>query len=331
MLLRITVLQYKGAPPEAAIAYMFDERGGNIGREDCNLTLPDPTRVLSRVQAQISFADGLFNLIDQGGNPSVVNSLRVGKGNSRPLYDGDIVELCDYKLRVKVIGMVHPREPADITIRNDGTGFPPELIPPILLDADELTGGMPFVEPLPAEPAAVQPEPLEMTFDMDIDFEDGSATLGIDEPFAPTAAPAPSATNDGAPEIMLAAQELVGPMTTQDATLLSAFCLGLGVATPASMEGMLPQQMGIAMRRAMLLALSGMLSSFTPEELAKRLADRELLQLQPPADRKSKLWDLLEQRYADISHEAEDRFHGLLGSEFLKACEAQMKSPQEHN
>jgi predicted component of type VI protein secretion system len=330
VLLRITVLQYKGAPPPAALAYMFDERGGNIGREGCHLTLPDETRVLSRVQAEIVFADGLFNLIDQGGNPSIVNGLRVGKGISRALYDGDIIELCDYKLRVKAIGTAQKSGGDTIPMRAIDPMPSLDLVPPILLDPDELTGAPEII--VQAEPTEAN---LDMTFEMDVDFtdldptetpghfesarqpNDPTATVGLDVPLdAPLSAmtnPSPFIDN------------------TCHTDVLSALCLGLGVAAPQTSGAMQPQHMGIVMRRAMQHALTTVLASFTPEDLAKRLADRAVLDMPAPLDRKSKLWEIFEQHHAEISHEAEDHFHSLFGSEFLKACEAQVNRLREHN
>jgi len=346
LLLRVTVLQYKGAPPPAALAYMFDERGGSIGREDCNLTLPDPTRVLSRVQAKIVFADGLFSLLDQGGNPSLVNSLRVGKDKSRVLYDGDILELGDYKLRVKAIGAAVPKnfdETVPMPMRAFDTMTTGDLAPPILLDPDELvsTG-----QDNTFATASVEAEPTEMTFDMDVDFdnlddddgmtaahnvhriENHSAAIGIDSPLdAPQLADTTLDTITS--EAMLAARKLDSAMNAH-AAMLSGLCLGLGVAAPAT-GGIPPHHLGIVMRRAMQRALSSVLASFTPQDLEKRLADLAIMDMPPPLDRKSKLWDLFEQRHAEISHAAEDQFHSLFGSEFLKACEAQIDRLQERN
>ncbi|MBC7954543.1 MAG: type VI secretion system-associated FHA domain protein TagH, partial [Cytophagales bacterium] len=45
-----------------AITGHFDERGGTIGRSDTNtLTLPDPERHISRLQAEVWFSNGSFS------------------------------------------------------------------------------------------------------------------------------------------------------------------------------------------------------------------------------------------------------------------------------
>ena len=68
--------------------------------------------------------------------------------------------------------------------------------------------------------------------------------------------------------------------------------------------------------------------ALTPAELETRLTTRTLLDSVLPANRKAKLWDLYEQRYSEISREAEDDFHSLFGREFLKAYEAQIAQLQ---
>jgi predicted component of type VI protein secretion system len=328
VLLRITVLQYKGAPPTAALAYIFDERGGSIGREGCNLTLPDESHVLSRLQAQIVFSNDEFSLVDRGGNPSIVNSLRVGKGLSRVLYDGDIIELCDYKLRVKAIGTAGKSGGDTLPMRAHSTTPTLDLIPPILLDPDELRAA-----PLNKIPTAARIEPVEaepgMGIDLDVDFDN------LDDPDEHGAAPIHPPANVP-PAVLLDAREL-SPDNSQDKTpenyaaLLSALCLGLGIPAPESTGAMRPHHMGIVMRRAMQHALSTVLASFTPQDLEKRLADRALLETTPPRDRKSKLWELFEQGHAEISHEAEDEFHALFGRELINACKAQISQLQDHN
>ncbi|HSD39401.1 MAG TPA: type VI secretion system-associated FHA domain protein [Rhodocyclaceae bacterium] len=328
----------------AALAYMFDERGGSIGREGCNLTLPDESHMLSRVQAQIVFSNNEFSLVDQGGNPSIVNSLRVGKGLSRVLYDGDIIELCDYKLRVKAIGTAGKSGGDTLPMRANATMPMLDLIPPILLDPDELRGA-PLNDILPAVKIGPLDAEPDMSFDLDVDFDNLDdpdeheaipSTLGVDAPLQSASSMAadmpPAALRDArklSPEKM---QEKTQDKTPENyAALLSALCLGLGVPAPESTGAMRPHHMGIVMRRAMQHALSSVLASFTPQDLEKRLADRALLETAPPLDRKSKLWELFEQGHAEISHEAEDQFHALFGRELINACKAQISHLREHN
>jgi len=60
----------------------FDQRGGSIGRSDnVTLTLPDPQRLISRVQAKITFSEGGYWLVDLGrANPILHNDQALGPG-----------------------------------------------------------------------------------------------------------------------------------------------------------------------------------------------------------------------------------------------------------
>ena len=75
----------------------------------------------------------------------------------------------------------------------------------------------------------------------------------------------------------------------------------------------------------MRAALASLIGRFTPAELETHLSTKSFLDNVLPANRKAKLWDLFEQRYSDISREAEDDFHSIFGREFLKAYEAQIE------
>ncbi|MFT3735432.1 MAG: type VI secretion system-associated FHA domain protein TagH [Rhodocyclaceae bacterium] len=82
-------------------------------------------------------------------------------------------------------------------------------------------------------------------------------------------------------------------------------------------------QMGFV--AGMRAALVGILKRFEPGELEGRLTDKSFLDSVIPANRKAKLWNMYEQRYADIQREASDDFHTLFGREFLRAYEEQIE------
>lgn len=57
MNLVIRAQSLQGEPLSQVITCRFDERGGTIGRSDANtLTLPDPERHVSRLQAEVVYA-----------------------------------------------------------------------------------------------------------------------------------------------------------------------------------------------------------------------------------------------------------------------------------
>jgi predicted component of type VI protein secretion system len=79
----------------------FDERGGTLGRsDDATLTLPDPDRRISRLQAQVMHRDGQYwieNVSDI--SPVLHNGHPVGQGMQVVLRDGDDLTISGYSLQ----------------------------------------------------------------------------------------------------------------------------------------------------------------------------------------------------------------------------------------
>lgn len=92
------------SPLSQAVVGEFDERGGTIGRSDSNtLTLPDPERHVSRLQAQISFADGGFAIRNVGSaNAIVVNGKLLNPGEAVPLAGNDRMTIGGFDLQSTV-------------------------------------------------------------------------------------------------------------------------------------------------------------------------------------------------------------------------------------
>jgi predicted component of type VI protein secretion system len=84
----------------------FDERGGTIGRSDSNtMTLPDPERHVSRLQAEVTFAGGVFSIRNVGSsNPIIVSSRPISPGEATALRDGDRMTVGGYELQVALVG-----------------------------------------------------------------------------------------------------------------------------------------------------------------------------------------------------------------------------------
>ncbi|MFC3152728.1 type VI secretion system-associated FHA domain protein [Litoribrevibacter euphylliae] len=82
----------------------FPSMGGTIGRAfDCTLVLPDFSRFLSRVHAEIvPCADGSggYELINRSANGLTVNVQPLSKGKRIALFDGDVIKLGGYVLLV---------------------------------------------------------------------------------------------------------------------------------------------------------------------------------------------------------------------------------------
>jgi predicted component of type VI protein secretion system len=79
----------------------FDERGGTLGRsDDVTLTLPDPDRRISRLQAKVLHRDGQYwieNVSDI--SPVLHNGHPIGQGMQVVLRDGDELRISDYSLQ----------------------------------------------------------------------------------------------------------------------------------------------------------------------------------------------------------------------------------------
>ena len=73
-MLRVEVLSLDGAAPTQPIAASFGPQGGTIGRGDQNaMVLPDATRTLSKVHAQVLARKDGYRLIARGSNPLVID------------------------------------------------------------------------------------------------------------------------------------------------------------------------------------------------------------------------------------------------------------------
>jgi FHA domain-containing protein len=68
-------------------------------------------------------------------------------------------------------------------------------------------------------------------------------------------------------------------------------------------------------------ALTEILGRFDPSLLGDRLAGASLLDNLLPSMRKTKLWEIYLERYAQIRREAEDDFQSVFGRSFLQAYE----------
>lgn len=103
MNLVIRAVSLAGAPLSQSIAGYFDTRGGTIGRSDTNtMALPDPERLISRLQAEIWHANGSYMVRNVGtANAIMHNDHRVAPGESAVLSSGDELQVGAYVLKVQ--------------------------------------------------------------------------------------------------------------------------------------------------------------------------------------------------------------------------------------
>lgn len=123
-----------------AITGHFDERGGTIGRSDTNtLTLPDPERHISRLQAEVWFSNGSFSIRNVGSaNAITVNGRPVNPGEGATLAHGDEIVVGGYGMRATVAEHAEPATQAPVDARTvikasagESKTHPPNLrVPP---------------------------------------------------------------------------------------------------------------------------------------------------------------------------------------------------------
>jgi len=126
----------------------FDERGGTLGRSDqATFTLPDPERMISRVQAHILHSDELYWIENvSAASPILHNGRPLSAGMRVMLRDGDELRVGGYTLRV---AFEHDETSATILrgrtviTRRDGTQpvAPPAAMPPPAVKAAASAGG----------------------------------------------------------------------------------------------------------------------------------------------------------------------------------------------
>ncbi len=104
MHLLIRAVSLAGQPLTQAISAYFDERGGTMGRSDTNtLSLPDPERRISRLQAEVSRSAEGWRLLNVGhANPIWHNNKAVPPGETVMLDEGDELQVGTYSLHVSL-------------------------------------------------------------------------------------------------------------------------------------------------------------------------------------------------------------------------------------
>ena len=146
----------------------FEESGGTIGRSDnASMTLPDPARLVSRIQANVSYGGSLFWLEDIGSaNPVLHNGLPLGNGVKVPLKGNDELRIGGYRIIVQVEGAAAPA-PAPLPERAAALPLT-DLLGPESRDR-RASGANPFADvlridsdlamPMPGTPRLAPPAP----------------------------------------------------------------------------------------------------------------------------------------------------------------------------
>jgi FHA domain-containing protein len=210
----------------------FDERGGEIGRSDnVTFTLPDPERMISRVQAKVVFRDGAYWIENvSAANPILHNGRPLSSGMTVALKGGDEVRVGGYRMLVDF-----ESDETSVTILRGRTRPVKEYAdkPAAAADAPPPAVQEPEPSPLPAisryEPVAPPVAPPRAPVAPRFDPAAGPRGAVANAPAAKApAAPVPAAPAAPVPAAPLAA---TGEGVSADA-LWQGFLEGAGVTLP---------------------------------------------------------------------------------------------------
>jgi predicted component of type VI protein secretion system len=340
----------------------FDERGGTLGRSDnATFTLPDPERMISRVQAQVLHHDDGYWLENVStASPILHNGRPLSAGMRVLLRDGDEVRVGNYTLQAafenNVTSATILRGRTTITRENTQ----PEPAPKI---ADVGASAPPASPVAPQRPAAVVSSgtPARRAGDLPPAFAEALwrsflEGVGVD----PQQFPAPS------PELMsgigamlriavggihrlvamraMAKDEMQAPVTViqvkgnnplkfaPDAAvalqlLLQPPARGFLAGPAALREALIDlQSHQVGVMAGMRAALEAVLDRFDPARLEALLSKESVLQALLPSSRRARLWDVYLEHYSSVRDEAADDFERFFGEAFREAYEAQVRS-----
>ena len=181
----------KNEPLSQPITGHFDERGGTIGRSDTNtLTLPDPERHVSRLQAEVLHANQAFSIRNVGSaNAIELNGRTLKPGEGAPLAPGDTLVIGGYAMRVvaetpSVAGLAGRAPPVDSrTVIRASAGEARTDPPPL--------AGRPATAPAAKrKPEITQPSAADPFADL-LGGDGGGSAASASDPFADLMAPPP--------------------------------------------------------------------------------------------------------------------------------------------
>nr|WP_288913023.1 type VI secretion system-associated FHA domain protein TagH [uncultured Pseudomonas sp.] len=105
MALCLTITSYHKITPGQCSEKSMDQGVMAIGRNpDNDWVLPDPERLVSGKHCVIQYKDGRYYLTDNSTNgvELVKAGVRLRKGNSEPLQDGEVIRIGDYEIQARV-------------------------------------------------------------------------------------------------------------------------------------------------------------------------------------------------------------------------------------
>jgi predicted component of type VI protein secretion system len=347
------------APMSQPLVGRFDERGGTIGRSDnATFTLPDPERMISRVQAQVLHRDDGYWIENvSAASPILHNGRPLSAGMRVQLRDGDELRIGGYTLQA-----AFEHDETSATILRGRT---------VITHRDKLEGGLAptratvaMEPPAPAASAPREVSPVSRQSAAAAQSLPGAEALwrsfldgaGIDSALPNTPTPELLAdigtmmriTVGGIHRLIamraMAKHEMQAQMTAiqvrgnnplkfaPDATvalqmLLQPPARGFLGGPAALCDALIHlQSHQVAMMAGMRAALEGVLDRFDPEKLEAVLTKRSVFDSLRPAHRRARLWDVYVEHYRALRGAAQKDFERFFGEAFREAYEAQVRS-----
>jgi predicted component of type VI protein secretion system len=336
----------------------FDERGGTLGRsDDATLTLPDPERLISRIQAQVLHRDEHYWLENISAASAVLHNGRpLSTGMRVILSEGDELRIGGYALQA-----AFEDEAASATILRGRTVVPPaHNIPSPPVQASKAPSTVPPVAQVGEPPAESTGSPIkrltpgpEGAESLWRAFLQGAGIEGSPLPSAPTPQLMRSigemlkiavgglqrlvtmrarAKNEMQAEMTLIAPRDNNPLKFSPGEELALQMLLQPLARgfldgPAALRAALTdlQSHQLGMTAGMRAVLEAVLDRLDPEKLATLRAKRSMFDFLWPARRRARLWDTYLSQHRSLREEAEDNFQRFFREVFREAYEAQVR------
>jgi predicted component of type VI protein secretion system len=347
------------APMSQPLVGRFDERGGTVGRSDnATFTLPDPERMISRVQAQVLHRDDGYWIENVSAvSPILHNGRPLSPGMRVQLRDRDELRIGGYTLQA---GFENDETSATIlrgrTVITHRDKLEVAPTRPSAASASEpptpAASAPRDVSPVARRPAAAAPS-LPGAEALWRSFLDGA---GIDSALPNAATPELFADIGTMMRIAvggihrlvamraMAKDEMQAAMTViqvrgnnplkfaSDATVALQLLLqppargflGGPAALRDALVDLQSHQVGVV--AGIRAALEAVLDRFDPEKLEALLAKRSVFDSLRPAHRRARLWDVYLEHYRALRGEAEEDFQRFFGEAFRAAYEAQVRS-----
>jgi predicted component of type VI protein secretion system len=336
----------------------FDERGGTLGRsDDATLTLPDPERLISRIQAQVLHRDEHYWLENISAASAVLHNGRLLSTGMRVILgEGDEIRIGGYALQA-----TFEDETTSAAILRGRTVVPPvrNTPSPVKVSQTPSTAPVPDVGELLAEQPSSSVKRITTG-------PDGAESLwrgflqgaGIDASSLP-GAPTPQllssigemlkiavgglqrlltmrarVKNEMQGEMTLIAQRDNNPLKFSPGEALALQMLLQPPARgfldgPAALRDALTdlQSHQVGMTAGTGAVLQAVLDRLDPEKLATLQGRRSMFDFFRPARRRARLWDTYLTQYRSLREEVEDDFQRSFGRVFRDGYETRVRNP----